>query len=54
MQAKKPMIVELKDKPVITEILSDDGTQLILIITVEKESSAKEIDLDISETELKL
>jgi hypothetical protein len=44
----------MKDKPLITETVSKDGKHLILVIYVEKESSAKDIDLDISETALKL
>ena len=48
------MIVEMKDKPPLTESVSEDGQNLILVITVDKESSAKDIDLDISETEMKL
>lgn len=50
------MIVEMKDKPKITEEIREDsdGPKVVLVITVEKEQSAKDIDLDISETELKL
>lgn len=48
----KPLIVEMKEKPHVTE--TDAKNYVELVITVEKESSAKEIDLDISEKELKL
>ena len=48
----KPLIVEMKEKPQVTE--TDAKNCVELVITVEKESSAKEMDLDISEKELKL
>jgi hypothetical protein len=51
-QAKKPLIVEMKDVPNVTESVQDD--KLVLTILTEKEGSAKDIDLDVSESELKL
>ena len=51
-KAKKPLIMEMKDKPPIeTEYLGDS---VRVVVHVEKETSAKDIDLDIAETELKL
>jgi len=49
---KKPLIVEMKDIPNVTESVQDK--KLALTILVEKEGSAKDIDLDVSEFELKL
>ena len=51
-QAKKPLIVEMKDVPNVTELVEED--KLVLTILVEKEVSAKDIDLDVSESELKI
>ena len=51
-QAKKPLIVEIKDVPNVTESVEED--KLVLTILVEKEVSAKDIDLDVSESELKI
>lgn len=42
----------MKDIPTVTE--SMQGEKLVLTIEVEKASSAKDIDLDVSSTELKL
>lgn len=52
-QAKKPLIVEMKDRPQIEEDTKEAGI-LSLTIHVDKETSAKGIDLDVSESELKL
>jgi len=50
---KKPMIVEMKDRPESFSV-EEGGDDVVLTIKVEKETSAKEIDLDICPTELKL
>jgi hypothetical protein len=48
--AKKPLIVEMKDIPNVQEEITEevDGRKLVLTIEVEKEISAKDIDLDVS------
>lgn len=51
-EAKKPMIIEMKDKPHVEATYTD--THVKLVLDVDKETSAKNIDLDIAETELKL
>ena len=49
------MIIEMKDKPESVEsVVSEENGKLMLVITVQKESSAADIDLDISSSELKL
>ena len=42
----------MKDVPNVTESVEED--KLVLSILVEKEVSAKDIDLDVSESELKI
>lgn len=45
----------MKDKPGLeVDYDADDGATVKLVITVEKENSAKDIDLDVAESELKL
>ena len=51
-EAKKPMIIEMKDKPHMESTYTD--THVKVVVDVEKETSAKDIDLDIAESELKL
>ena len=49
------MIVEMKDKPESVEsVVSEETGKLVLAIKVEKEASAADIDLDISNAEMKL
>lgn len=46
---KKPMIQVIKKRPTFAELYSADNTQMQFIVTVEKESSAKDIDVQVSE-----
>ena len=49
------MIVEIKDKPeVISGAIDHSKGILVIVLTMEKEDSAADIDLDVSSTELKL
>ena len=50
---KKPLVMEMKDKPELEADYSDP-TVIKLIITVELENSAKNIDLDVADKQLKL
>jgi hypothetical protein len=50
---KKPMIVEMKDKPENVAISTEDG-KLVLVIRVLDEPNAKGIDLNLSTKELHL
>lgn len=43
--AKKPLIQVVKKKPTYCEMYNKDNTEMEFIITMEKESSAKDIDL---------
>ena len=52
-EPKKPMIVEMKDKPENLSVTEKDG-KMILVIRMLNEDSAKNIDLDVSNKELKL
>ena len=51
-ETKKPMIIEMKDKPHMESTYTD--THVKVVVDVDKETSAKDIDLDIAESELKL
>ena len=44
----------MKDRPDVVQDTESSKDEIIIKITVEKENSAKNIDLDISETEVKL
>ena len=44
----------MKDKPGVEADYESDPDTVKLVFTVEKESSARDIDLDVSEYELKL
>ena len=46
------MIIEMKDKPHMESTYTE--THVKIVVDVEKETSAKNIDLDIAESELKL
>lgn len=48
------MIVEVVGKTIPNFTLQEEGQTLTMILNVEDEASAKDIDLDFSETELKL
>jgi hypothetical protein len=49
------MIVEIKDKPeVISGAVDHSKGILAIVLTMEKEDSAADIDLDVSSSELKL
>jgi len=51
---KKPLVMEMKERPGLEADYDTDPTIVKLVFTVEKESSAKNIDLDVAEKELKL
>lgn len=51
---KKPLVMEMKERPGLEADYDSDPTLIKLVFTVEKEGSAKNIDLDVAETELKL
>ena len=50
----KPLVVEMKERPGVEADYDADPNTVKLIFTVELENSAKNIDLDVSEKELKL
>ena len=50
----KPLVVEMKERPQVEADYDSDPTTIKLVFTVEKESSARNIDLDVAEKELKL
>jgi hypothetical protein len=51
---KKPLVMEMKERPGLEADYDTDPTVIKLVFTVELESSAKNIDLDVAEKELKL
>ena len=51
---KKPIIQEMKDRPGIEVDYDSDPEKIKIVFTVEKEGSAREIDLDVAEDQLKL
>ena len=50
----KPLVVEMKERPQVEADYDSDPTTIKLVFTVEKESSARNIDLDVAAKELKL
>jgi HSP20 family molecular chaperone IbpA len=44
----------MKEKPVFTVKFNEDRSQMVIVLEVGEESSAAAIDLDVSETTLKL
>ena len=48
------MIVEMKERPGVEADYESDPDAVKLVITMEKESSAKQVDLEVAETLLKL
>ena len=46
---KKPLIMEMKERPGISADYDSDPDLITLVFTVEKEGSAREIDLDVAE-----
>ena len=46
--------MEMKDRPGVEADYDSDPTKVKLVFTVEKETSAKNIDLDVAEKEPKL
>ena len=50
----RPLVMEMKDRPGVEADYDSDPTKVKLVFTVEKETSAKNIDLDVAEKELKL
>ena len=50
----KPLVVEMKERPGVEADYDSDPQTIKLIFTVEKENSAKNIDLDVAEKELRL
>ena len=51
---KKPIIMEMKDRPEIEADYDSEPNKIKLIVTVERENSAANIDLDVADTQLKL
>lgn len=52
--SSKPLVMEMKDRPDVQADYDSDPSKVKLVFTVEKETSAKNIDLDVSEKEIKL
>ena len=52
--AKKPIIQEMKERPGLEVNDDPEAKSIKLTLTVELEKSARDIDLDISEHELRL
>ena len=50
---KKPLVIAMKDKPKLEADYSDPNI-IKLVITVELENSAKNIDLDVAAKQLKI
>lgn len=46
--------MEMKERPGISADYDSDPDLITLVFTVEKEGSAREIDLDVAENQLKL
>ena len=53
-EVKKPIIMEMKERPGVEADYTSEPSKVILVFTVEKEKTARNIDLDVSEKELKL
>jgi predicted nuclease with TOPRIM domain len=49
-EPKKPLIQVVRKKPTFCELYNKDATEFTLIVTVEKEESAKNIDVKVSES----
>ena len=50
----KPLVVEMKERPGVEVDYDSDPSTVKLVITIMLENSAKNIDLDVAEKELKL
>ena len=49
-ESKKPKIVEMKERPGVEADYVTEQDKVKIVFTVEKEISAKDIDLDVAET----
>ena len=52
--SKKPLVMEMKERPGLEADYETDPTVIKLVFTVEKENSSKNIDLDVAEKELRI